>query len=232
MITTEAIQHLMYGRGHVVADDGKRIGTVEQVFLDAATGRPAWVTVRTGLFGTAESFVPLEGASTEGDDIRVPFHKDLVKDAPRIDSSDGRLTPRDEQELYRHYAVATDDVGAGGTPGAGTATGVGDGIHGADATVGRGADAPAGAGGAVTDRPEGMTLSRERARVVGTERVPTERIRLVRYTVTEERQVEVPVQREEYRLEYDSIDPVPDPVGHDTTDPRPDQSGSTTGGRA
>ena len=44
---------------HSVYDvDGNKIGDTRHVFLDDATGEPEWVSVKTGLFGTSESFVP------------------------------------------------------------------------------------------------------------------------------------------------------------------------------
>src|SRR6187397_3062293 len=43
----------------VVGTDGSEIGRVGQVYTDNDTGQPSWVTVKTGWFGTNESFVPL-----------------------------------------------------------------------------------------------------------------------------------------------------------------------------
>ncbi|MDF9749460.1 uncharacterized protein (TIGR02271 family) [Arthrobacter sp. ES3-54] len=74
--------------------------------MDNKDGQPSWVTVRTGLFGMSESFVPLEGARTEGNDIVVPYSKDHVKDAPRIDA-DRPLEPAEEDRLYQHYQLDT-----------------------------------------------------------------------------------------------------------------------------
>jgi uncharacterized protein (TIGR02271 family) len=54
----------------------------------------------------SESFVPLEGARTEGNDIVVPYSKDHVKDAPRIDA-DRPLEPAEEDRLYQHYQLDT-----------------------------------------------------------------------------------------------------------------------------
>ncbi|HEX8632080.1 MAG TPA: PRC-barrel domain-containing protein, partial [Catenuloplanes sp.] len=83
----------------VYDSDGSKIGTAGQVYLDDQTGSPEWVSVRTGLFGTKESFVPLSRATLSGDRIEVPFDKARVKDAPRIDA-DGDLSPAEEDELY------------------------------------------------------------------------------------------------------------------------------------
>ena len=38
--------------------DGDKIGNVGQVYLDDSSGEPAWVTVKTGLFGTAGELRP------------------------------------------------------------------------------------------------------------------------------------------------------------------------------
>ena len=62
------------------------------------------MTVKTGLFGTSESFVPLQGARLEGSDVVVPYTKDQVKDAPRVDT-DGHLEPSEEDRLYDHYGL-------------------------------------------------------------------------------------------------------------------------------
>ena len=83
---------------------GQKLGEVSQVYLDDTTGDPSWVTVRTGLFGTQETFVPLRGAASRSGELHVPVDKATVKDAPRIDA-DGHLTPDEEQELYRYYDI-------------------------------------------------------------------------------------------------------------------------------
>ena len=92
--------------------DGDRIGTIEEIYLNAVNNRPEWALVNTGLFGTKRSFVPLRQAEEAGEDVAVPFEKSLVKDAPRIDP-DGQLSQREEAELYRHYGIeyeVTDDA--------------------------------------------------------------------------------------------------------------------------
>lgn len=92
----------------VLAADGDKLGSVHQVYTSDTTGDPAWVTVKTGLFGTQESFVPLSDASFDGDDIRVAVTKDAVHGAPRVDA-DGHLTPEEEDELYRYYGLHNPD---------------------------------------------------------------------------------------------------------------------------
>ena len=106
MLTTEQIDRLLSQGANVLSGDGEKIGSIGQVFVDNEDGQPSWVTVRTGLFGISESFVPLEGAREEGNDIVVPYSKNQVKDAPRIDA-DRPLEPAEEDRLYQHYQLDT-----------------------------------------------------------------------------------------------------------------------------
>ncbi len=55
-----------------VDDDGSKLGKIEDVWVDDETGEPEWVTVKTGLFGSHVSFVPLRGASEADDDVPSP----------------------------------------------------------------------------------------------------------------------------------------------------------------
>ncbi len=115
MVSTQEIRTLLESNdATVVGEDGSKIGKVGQVFLDDQTSEPEWVTVKTGIFGNAESFVPLQRASIEGSTVRVPFDKSTIKDAPRVDDSEGHLDEAEEQELYRYYGMqmSTTDLGA------------------------------------------------------------------------------------------------------------------------
>lgn len=103
MISINDVGGILAAKTPVRGNDGK-IGTVGQVFLDDSSNDPTWMTVNTGLFGTKESFVPLEGATYDHDEIVVPFTKDLVKDAPRLDV-DESLRPEQESELFAHYGL-------------------------------------------------------------------------------------------------------------------------------
>lgn len=85
--------------------DGNRLGKVGQLFLDDQSGRASWITVRTGLFGTSETFVPLQGSSFDDDVLTVDYDRDTISDAPRIDP-EGHLDPGDEDALYEHYRIS------------------------------------------------------------------------------------------------------------------------------
>lgn len=110
MIDKQQIKVLIQAQGHVRTLEGDKIGTFGQFYVDDDSGRPRWVTVRTGFFGPSESFVPLVDASADGSDVLVPYSRDLVKDAPRIEH-DGDLSPEEADRLYRHYQLSgTGDV--------------------------------------------------------------------------------------------------------------------------
>src|SRR4051794_41807934 len=86
-------------RGRTVVDrDGDKIGRLEELYLDE-DDRPAWAAVATGLFGRRQSLVPLADLRPDGDDLRVPYEKDRVKDAPNVDPDD-RLSGEEEDRLH------------------------------------------------------------------------------------------------------------------------------------
>ena len=94
------------GRALLDRDSG-RIGTIDAIYLDDRTGRPEWALVDTGLFGTEASFAPLARAFQSDNDVLVPYHKQLVLDAPRVDP-DQHLSEAEERRLWQHYGLDYD----------------------------------------------------------------------------------------------------------------------------
>lgn len=193
-------------RANVIDSTGDKVGSVGQVYVTNEGQEPSWVTVNTGLFGTKETFIPLSEAQFADGDLRVPYEKSFIKDAPNVDE-DGEISQEEEAELYRYYGVQDPSRGTG-TLGADDrlADGVDRDHRGTAAGVGA---AGAGVGvdhdrhdGVDRDRHDGdgVTLHEERLDV-GTERRETGQARLRKYVVTETEQVEVPVQREELVVE-------------------------------
>ena len=175
------------GRSAVGAD-GEKLGRIEEIYLDAETRRPEWALVHTGMFGGKSSFMPLEGATSDGDQVRAPFSKAQVKDAPRLDP-DGELSQQDEAALYAHYGL---DYGEGRSD-----SGLPEGSQGGRReSVGRDVSGP--------ETDEAMTRSEEELRV-GTAQREAGRARLVKHVVTEEVTQTVPVRREEVRVEREPI---------------------------
>jgi uncharacterized protein (TIGR02271 family) len=183
----------------VYDESGDKIGSASEVYLDDQTGQPEWVTVKTGMFGTKESFVPIRDADLTDDGLRVPISKERVKDAPKIDT-DGHLSPREEEELYQYYGMGagyTDTAYTDTTGMTGTRTDTGTRSHDdAPGTVGHDTSGP------TTD--DAMTRSEERLHV-GTRSEEVGRARLRKYVVTENVTQSVPVSREEVRLEREPI---------------------------
>jgi uncharacterized protein (TIGR02271 family) len=178
----------------VYGSDGDKIGEVGQVYLDDETGRPEWATVRTGLFGTKESFVPLAQSSQTDDGLTVPYDKSTVKDAPRVDADQGHLSQSEEAELYRHYGLEYSESRSD-TGYADTTTGTSGGVD-VDRSAGHDTSGP--------DTDDAMTRSEEQLKV-GTQSREAGRARLRKHVVTEQQTVNVPVTREEVRVEREPI---------------------------
>ena len=180
------------------------------------------------------SLVPLRGHDFSGDDLKLGFSKDRIKDAPDFDS-DKPLTPEAQSDIFKHYGLdnardVTDykdsnldskrDVQAGAdkdhnlTAGAGAA---GAGVAGAHADEKKADTHTTDA--AATERKAGVADDAAAARTnndgelirseeqlnVNKERVATGEARLRKYVVTDTESVEVPVEREEVRVERTPI---------------------------
>ncbi|QFG68511.1 DUF2382 domain-containing protein [Ornithinimicrobium pratense] len=192
MISTDQVTALMNG-GVVVDESGEKVGKVGQVYLDDNSGQPEWVTVNTGLFGTSESFIPLQQATVSGQEVRVPYAKGFIKDAPRVEA-DAHLDRDDEAELYRYYGTGGHSETSGGTYDEDRT------LETRDTGTGRGVGQDTS--GPNTD--DAMTRSEERLNV-HTEKVATGRARLRKYVVSENVTTQVPVTREEVRVEREPI---------------------------
>ena len=88
----------------VLSPDGERLGAVELIFLDEATGVPEWVLVALGE-DDASALVPLAGASVEEESIRVEQDRERIAAAPRLEVED-TLTVAECRRLYEHYGLA------------------------------------------------------------------------------------------------------------------------------
>jgi uncharacterized protein (TIGR02271 family) len=246
MIETQHIDRIEGSTAYDAA--GEKVGRVGQLYLDDESGTPSWITVATGLFGTSETFVPLEGASFDGEDLRLAYSKDTIKNAPRMDT-DEHLDQTEEAELYRYYGLG-DTVGQGTTEtyatdtrddtdtgvtdhattttGTGTRTGIAPvttdesltGRHLADASTGDRLGARD-----VTDEDSREDAGDDDAMTLSEERlrVGTEtretRARLRKYVVTENETITVPVRKE--KLVVERV-----PAGDAATDPITEPDGS------
>jgi uncharacterized protein (TIGR02271 family) len=157
--------------------DGSKLGSIGQLFLDDESGQPEFITVNTGMFGTNESFVPVTDATLDGDSVTVPFSKEQVKGAPNVAVDGGHLDESEERRLYDYYGISGDRQGVGSGDGYDTS-------------------------GPTTD--DAMTRSEERVRV-GTATQEAGRARLRKYVTTEMETHTVPVRKERAVVEREPI---------------------------
>ncbi|CAA9347883.1 MAG: putative conserved domain protein [uncultured Nocardioidaceae bacterium] len=162
--------------------DGDKIGKVGQVYLDDETNQPAWVTINTGLFGTSESFAPIESATFSGDRLTLAHDSDKVKNAPNV-ADDGHLSHEEEQSLYQYYGMS---YGSSYTETTTAPT---------EAVTTQTQTAPV---------DDAMTRSEESVQV-GTTSQEAGRARLRKYVETEQVQEAVPVRKERAVVETEPI---------------------------
>jgi stress response protein YsnF len=166
-----------WGGRMVVGVRGGKIGTLDALYCDEATGQPVWGVVNMGFAGGRSAFVPLSDARERGDDVRIGIPKRIVADAPWVEPAD-RLSANDEARLAAHYRLAN-RIGQHEADDAATA------------------DTAGPADDAMTRSEEQLHIHRDRR--------PRQVVRLKKRVVTEEQHLTVPVQREEFVLEREPI---------------------------
>ena len=201
-------------------NDGESIGTVETFYTDDVTGATTWVSVSSGLLGRKQAIAPAQDATFADGRLQLSVPAESVSSAPR--KAGEHLSPEDEEALRRHYAqvnattgedlgprTGADDVERRPTvAGAAAATQVipAHAVPGTGDAAGRHAAVGQVAGHDVADRGDGSMVRSEEQLRVGTERVAARRMRVVKYVVTEEVQISVPIRREEIRIEEVPLD--------------------------
>ena len=84
--------------------EGIKLGEVNQVHLEKASGLPGWITLSFGLLNTRKHYVPLEGAHFKGTDLHLKWTKKEISDSPNT-ASDLELSPEEERELSEYYSL-------------------------------------------------------------------------------------------------------------------------------
>src|SRR5215204_6496924 len=187
----------------VVDQDAATVGTITAFYLDRASGLPTWALVQTGWFADAQTFLPLTHAVETNEEVRVPYPKTFIQQAPRIDVHE-ELSPDDEVVLSAYYEL-DDHRGA-----------VVDRRLGPEAAVTGPADVstastepaasppPTGPAGPPVPRLAGqgpVELVRSEEELQVSVRRRLRRLRQRKYVVTEYLTRTIPVRREEVRLE-------------------------------
>ncbi|MBY0795889.1 YsnF/AvaK domain-containing protein [Corynebacterium sp. L11] len=203
--------------------NGDKVGKVGQLFVDSNSGEPTFVAVNTGLFGRNSSLVPLAGAKLNNEELHVAHTKDEISDAPNISDTDEGLEPEEEERLYKHYGLTTQDSAQtqtsdrGNAAQAGTAAGTGAAAGTAAGTTGRREETAktsaetkktsADTGKKPVTSDDGSVIRSEEQLNVNKEKVASGRARLRKYVVEDTETVEVPVSREEVKVEREKLSP-------------------------
>ena len=94
----------------VLDSNGERIGKLDGVYNNDATGNAEFVLVREGILGNHLHFIPTAGAEMVGEDVKVGFDKETVLAAPKV-KVDEHLTEGEEHRLYDHYGLSKPEGG-------------------------------------------------------------------------------------------------------------------------
>jgi hypothetical protein len=203
----------------VVDQDAATVGTITAFYLDRATGLPTWALVHSGWFTDAQTFLPLTHAVETNDEIRVPYPKAFIQQAPRIQAHQ-ELSPDHEVVLSGYYGLddhrgAVADRRLGAEP---VVTGAADVSTASTEPAARPSRAgPAGppVPGPAAQGPVEVVRSEEELQVGVRSRL--RRLRLRKYVVTEYLTRTIPVRREEVRLE--EVPAPAEPVGEPDDQP-------------
>ena len=127
----------------VTGANGVKLGKVDNLYIDNDTNQPEWVAVKSGLFGTHVSLVPISKAQFDGTVLSVPFDKEQLKSAPHHHPNTD-LSPLAEKYLYNHYGLSYSPHS--GSPAADPQHGKPEDQAGQPGVQGRGASGPTGTG--------------------------------------------------------------------------------------
>lgn len=87
---------------------GARIGKVEGVYLDSASGEPRWLLVRRGRMTGEWVIVPCGDFVAGGGHVWLPIEREVIRTAP-VPQDRGPLSARSERRLCDHFeAIAAD----------------------------------------------------------------------------------------------------------------------------
>jgi sporulation protein YlmC with PRC-barrel domain len=89
----------------VVDTHGVTIGKIEALYIHGQEERASWAMVKTGLVRTKCMVVPLHDAQDDGDQIRVVYEKEWVKEAPEIEPEGNELSDEQADALHGHYGM-------------------------------------------------------------------------------------------------------------------------------
>ncbi len=89
----------------VVDPHGNKVGTIDELYVHGDGGTPNWARVKLGVIGVSSSLVPLHDAQEDGDDVRIVYEREWVKEAPEIEPEGGELSDEQADKLHSHYGL-------------------------------------------------------------------------------------------------------------------------------
>ena len=182
-MTTYGLEQLTAMRGvNVYSIDGERIGSVDEIYVHEQTGQPEWIGLGMGLFGAKRVLVPVRGAEQTDDGLRVPYTKDAVTDMPAVDLE--RISEEDEARMHQHYGLEYSHTPVGSNPSGGQPE--------RRASVG-------------AEDEASVTRSEEELKV-GKREIEVGRLRLHKWTETEQVNVPVEIRREKARVTREPVE--------------------------
>ena len=185
-MTSDPIGDFNDAQGRELLDsDGQRLGQIREIFLDETTGQPAWAAVDAPGGDNDLVLAPLAHATRDGDAVRVAVTRERVETSPSTTGLTERFSADHMDRVRAHYA--DQPVGVDASRRYDTAV---------DETRDRNRHETAVAG----ELPSSMIRSEEMLSVQH-QRVPRERVRLVKRIVTETVTQTIEVRREELHLE-------------------------------
>jgi len=176
---------------------GNKIGSVDSVWVDDATGELEFVGVKTGwLFGKTH-IIPTQSAEIGNGQITFPYPESQIKDAPSF-PSDHELAPTEENDVYSYYG--TERSMTESPTGLASDTGTAETTNIDETDTGYSNEYTSSSAGSGYDTQPEMTLSEENLEV-GKREVEAGRVRLRKVVRTEHEEVPVELQREQVSIE-------------------------------
>jgi sporulation protein YlmC with PRC-barrel domain len=96
----------------VISSDGQKVGNLEDVYVGNDSGEPEFLLVESGFLGHTLHMVPADGATLDGEDVRVAYEKSVIEAAPTV-PADNDISPEEERRLFEHYGRAYSAPSAG-----------------------------------------------------------------------------------------------------------------------
>ena len=89
----------------VIDAHGAGVGRLEDIWVDAETGDPAWLLVRGSRFsGGAQRLAPFTGATGGDGRVWLPHERETIRSSPEI-GRDGLLSSDLGERLRYHYGL-------------------------------------------------------------------------------------------------------------------------------